>query len=90
MTGGLEASIAWHVVNNLSAMWVLPFVDFSHLMDRSAGAVGLGDAVETVATLALAPLALWLLARWHRPVAQGPLVETSPNPAEISPGPVAG
>lgn len=90
MTGGLEASIAWHVVNNLSAMWVLPFVDFSHLMDRSAGAVGLGDAVETVATLALAPLALWLLARWRRPVTQGPLVETSPNPAEISPGPVAG
>lgn len=39
-TGGLEASIALHVVNNLVAMVTLPFTDFSKIFDRQAGAGG--------------------------------------------------
>jgi membrane protease YdiL (CAAX protease family) len=37
-TGGLEASIALHVVNNLFAMWVLPFTDISDMFNRESGA----------------------------------------------------
>ncbi|MCL1922953.1 MAG: lysostaphin resistance A-like protein [Propionibacteriaceae bacterium] len=37
-TGGLEASIAFHIVNNLFAEWTLPFSDFSDIFDRSSGA----------------------------------------------------
>ncbi len=69
VTGGLEASVAWHVVNNLTAMWVLPFTDFSGMFDRSAGSVSTADAAGTLVALVLAPAVLWLLARWRRPVA---------------------
>lgn len=36
-TGGLEASIALHMVNNLFSEWMLPFQDISGMFDRSAG-----------------------------------------------------
>lgn len=39
-TGGLEASCALHIVNNLLAEVTMPFSDFSGMMDRS---VGTGD-----------------------------------------------
>ena len=52
-TGGLEASIAMHVVNNVLAMSVLPFSDFSGMFDRGAG---------SATALDLAPLAFVMLA----------------------------
>jgi membrane protease YdiL (CAAX protease family) len=36
-TGGLEASIALHIVNNLFSEWMLPFSDISGMFDRSEG-----------------------------------------------------
>ncbi|MCL2482914.1 MAG: CPBP family glutamic-type intramembrane protease [Propionibacteriaceae bacterium] len=39
-TGGIEASIALHIVNNIFSEWTLPFTDFSGLMDRSDGSSG--------------------------------------------------
>lgn len=36
-TGGLEATIAIHVVNNLFSEWNMPFTDISGMMDRSVG-----------------------------------------------------
>ncbi|MCL1906558.1 MAG: lysostaphin resistance A-like protein [Propionibacteriaceae bacterium] len=36
-TGGIEASIALHLANNLWALWMIPFQDFSDLFDRSDG-----------------------------------------------------
>ena len=36
-TGGIEAGIALHVVNNLSSEWMLPFSDISDIFDRSQG-----------------------------------------------------
>ena len=36
-TGGLEASIALHVVNNLFAEFMMPFSDFSDLFERGEG-----------------------------------------------------
>lgn len=52
-TGGLEASIAMHVVNNVLAMSVLPFSDFSSMFERGVGSANALD---------LAPLALVMLA----------------------------
>lgn len=53
-TGGLEASIVMHVVNNLLSEAFLPFSDISGLFDRSSGAGGpdvlIGMAVIAVAT----------------------------------------
>ncbi|WP_232547569.1 CPBP family intramembrane glutamic endopeptidase [Propioniciclava soli] len=40
-TGGLEASVAIHIVNNMTGMVTLPFSDFSEMFDRG---VGTGDA----------------------------------------------
>ncbi|MCL1906559.1 MAG: CPBP family intramembrane metalloprotease [Propionibacteriaceae bacterium] len=36
-TGGLEASIAFHVVNNMFSMSMLPFMDMTDMFDRSSG-----------------------------------------------------
>jgi len=36
-TGGLEAGISFHVVNNMFAMWTLPFSNFSDMFDRQVG-----------------------------------------------------
>ena len=37
-TGGIEASIALHIVNNLFNEWMLPFSDISDIFDRGEGA----------------------------------------------------
>lgn len=37
VTGGLEASSAMHIINNLTAMATLPFTDFSGMFNREAG-----------------------------------------------------
>ncbi|MFV0405813.1 MAG: lysostaphin resistance A-like protein [Propioniciclava sp.] len=37
-TGGLEAAIALHVINNLLGEIFMPFVDFSEMFDRGVGA----------------------------------------------------
>jgi len=60
-TGGLEADIALHVVNNVLAMAVLPFSDFSRLFDRQAGSANVLD----VAPLALVMLASMGLVEWQ-------------------------
>ncbi|MDR2896734.1 MAG: CPBP family intramembrane metalloprotease, partial [Propionibacteriaceae bacterium] len=36
-TGGLEAAVAFHIINNLMSEINVPFTDISQMMDRSAG-----------------------------------------------------
>jgi len=36
-TGGIEAPIAFHIVNNLFSEWMMPFTDISGTFDRSEG-----------------------------------------------------
>jgi len=60
-TGGLEAGIAMHVINNLTAMAVFPFSDFSGLFNRQAGSANLLD----VAPLAVVLLASMGLVEWQ-------------------------
>ncbi|MCL2471162.1 MAG: CPBP family glutamic-type intramembrane protease [Propionibacteriaceae bacterium] len=55
-TGGIEASIALHVVNNIFSEWTLPFTDFSGLMDRSDGSAGPGVLIYLVIQLILVVL----------------------------------
>ena len=61
-TGGLEAAIAIHSVNNLSAMVLLPFSDISGLFNRSAGT---GNALVLV-NLAFLLLGVWVVLRFAR------------------------
>lgn len=61
-TGGLEAAIAVHLVNNMFSEALLPFMDISGLFDRRDGA---GDAsiLINVGVLIIAVVVIELLAR---------------------------
>lgn len=57
-TGGLEASIAMHVVNNMTSEIFMPFTDISGTFDRGAGAVQFGFDVVLILVLPLVAAAL--------------------------------
>ncbi|MEL4505962.1 type II CAAX endopeptidase family protein [Luteococcus sp. H138] len=59
-TGGLEAAIAMHIVNNVLSEATMPFSDISDMFDRSAGAAG-PSALIGVAV----PLIGWALVEWQ-------------------------
>lgn len=61
-TGGLEASVAIHIVNNMVAMVPLPFGDLASAFDRTAGA-GSPFLLVNAAVLVGAALLFDLLAR---------------------------
>lgn len=71
-TGGLEAAIALHVVNNLASAVSLPFTDISNVMDRQAGVVQAVDIVPTLVTLVLGVVVVEVLTRRLRPARLGP------------------
>lgn len=80
-TGGLEASIAMHVVNNVLAMATLPFSDFSGIFNREAGSASF---------LAVVPLALVMLAcvgivEWQVR-RQKPVAVAAPGLTDVPPG----
>lgn len=62
-TGGLEAAIAMHVVNNLTSMVTLPFRDISNLFDRQAGVGDPTMLFQLVVMLAAVALVLWQAKR---------------------------
>lgn len=75
-TGGLEASIAMHLVNNLTAEWTLPFTDISGLFDRQAGSAGPGVLVNILVPLIAVALIEWQahrhqVVRRYQPVPSG-------------------
>jgi hypothetical protein len=68
-TGGLEAGIALHVVNNVTAMAVYPFSDFSGTFNRQAGSASPLDVLPLAAVmLASMGLVEWQVRR-RKPVA---------------------
>ena len=68
-SGGLEAGIAMHVVNNMFAMAVLPFSDVSGMMNRQAGSASALDVIPLAAVmLACMGLVEWQVRR-RKPVA---------------------
>ncbi len=68
-TGGLEAGIALHVVNNMIAMAVLPFSDFSGLFDRQAGSANPMDVLPLAAVLLVSMGLIEWQVRRRKPVA---------------------
>lgn len=69
-TGGLEAAIVLHSVNNLSSAVALPFEDLSQIADRSSGA-GSPRLIYDMAVILGAALIVTLLARKTRPQREG-------------------
>jgi len=68
-TGGLEAGIALHVVNNVVAMAVFPFSDFSGLFNRQAGSANPMDVLPLAAVMLVSMgLVEWQVRR-RKPVA---------------------
>ena len=62
-TGGLEASVALHVVNNLLAMVLLPFTDFSEMFNREAGVGDPSILINMAVIVAATALIDWIARR---------------------------
>lgn len=71
-TGGLEAAIAVHVVNNVTSELGMPFTDISHMFDRQEGVAQLSDLWPTLVCLLIAVAVAELFVRRSKPVVQGP------------------
>lgn len=72
-TGGLEAAIAIHVVNNLTSEVPFPFIDLAEVFDRSAGTASFGAIAPGLGLLAFAVLVVELIVRrttWLQPLGQ--------------------
>lgn len=62
-TGGLEAAIALHVVNNLIGEITLPFGGLEHMMDRQAGVAGPGILIQVGMIALVGALMCWWARR---------------------------
>lgn len=61
-TGGLEAALALHIVNNLVAEVAFPFMDISDIFDRSAGVAGPAVLID-IAVMVTGTVIVLLLAK---------------------------
>jgi len=78
-TGGIEASIALHFVNNFFSEWMLPFTDFSDMFDRSQGTGSPAILIYLAVQLVLVLVVDWAarkrgLVRMSAPAAWTPAV----------------
>jgi len=78
-TGGIEASIALHFVNNFFSEWMLPFTDFSDMFDRSEGTGSPVVLIYLAVQLVLVLIVDWVarkkgLVRMSAPAAWAPAV----------------
>ncbi|HSN43773.1 MAG TPA: type II CAAX endopeptidase family protein, partial [Propionibacteriaceae bacterium] len=64
-TGGLEAAIAMHVVNNVLSELVLPFQDISGMFDRSAGVADAQVLIGVAVPMVGLGLIMWQAKRHH-------------------------
>ena len=71
-TGGLEAGIALHVVNNLVGELTLPFGGLASMFDRQAGTAGPEILIQVFFTLVLAAALLWFARRLKIPQSAAP------------------
>lgn len=76
-TGGLEAAVAIHVVNNVVQEAMLPFIDFSGMFDRSVGAGDWTVLINVVVLAGATALLLWLGRR------RGLVTTTAPGRVEV-------
>lgn len=71
-TGGLEAPIALHIVNNMSSMIFLPFMGVSGIFDREAGVGSPWILVQVVIVVSATALILWQARRLGLPTSAAP------------------
>jgi membrane protease YdiL (CAAX protease family) len=71
-TGGLEAGIALHVVNNLVGEVTIPFGGLDTMFDREAGAAGPEILIQVFFTLLLAAALLVVARRLRIPQSAAP------------------
>ncbi|MDA8439865.1 MAG: CPBP family glutamic-type intramembrane protease [Propionibacterium sp.] len=86
-TGGLEASIAMHVVNNITSEWSLPFVNIAGMFDRQDGTAGPGVLIQLSLPVIALVLIVWQARRRgiaHRATPEQPTV-WAPNGPSASP-----
>ena len=79
-TGGLEAAVALHAVNNVVSMTFLPFTDFSDMFDRGSGAGSPAVLAQAVILLGAVAIVLW------RAKVRGVVVRSAPGAAAPVPG----
>ncbi len=77
-SGGLEASVAIHVVNNVLSEAFMPWTDFSGMFNREVGA-GDPSVLIQVGVLGAAVVVLWYVARRSRIVTR-----TAPGAADVA------
>ncbi len=78
-TGGLEAGVALHVVNNLVGEITLPFGGLESMFDRQAGVAGPEILIQLFFTIALAGAMWWAATRLRLPQSTAPGA-TRPEP----------
>lgn len=80
-TGGLEAAIAMHVVNNVVGEMMLPFQPdaFAHLFDRQAGVAGPETLIQMGVTVLVAAALLWQASRLKLLRANAPAALAQPQ-----------
>lgn len=78
-TGGLEAPIALHVVNNLVGEVTLPFSDLDGLFDRSAGTGSAWVLVQLTVVAAVTAGILWQARRLNLPTSAAPAASPRPT-----------
>ncbi len=73
-TGGLEAAIVMHVVNNFLGELTLPFSpdDLAHLFDRQAGVAGPETLIQIAVTVFVGAMLWWRASRLGLPRATAP------------------
>jgi membrane protease YdiL (CAAX protease family) len=80
-TGGLEAAVALHVVNNLIGEITLPFGGLDTMFDRQAGSAGPEILIQAFFTLAVAGAMLLISRRLRIPQSAAPAaVHANPWP----------
>jgi len=71
-TGGLEAAIAIHYVNNMAGLVWTPFTDMTGIFNRQAGTGSAFDLIQLACLLLAAGAILWQAKRMKLPVQAAP------------------
>jgi len=87
-TGGLEAAIVMHIVNNLLGELTLPFSteEFSHLFDRQAGVAGPETLIQIAVTVLVGAVLWWRASALKLPRATAPGAP-QPQPSAVPAAP---
>lgn len=76
-TGGLEAAVAMHIVNNMLAEVTMPFSDISGMFDREAGTADASILINGAVIIGVALLLAWMAKK------RGIVTKSAPGQAEL-------